>query len=372
MKRGRKKALVLVGCALLCLALSVETAYLWLPATVDLARGLPGVGFGRMHRLEQSVLGAWDAAARLCVDASSVATIKPPAQALDSLWPPAPLQPIIAAPSLVGEGLWEPFAPQCRAADVPADVMVRAQLRVDGQRPDVTVTLLAMDMRRLRLRLRPGTDVGGSGALPSGAGPLVAAFNGGFQTTHGDFGLVTSGRVWVPPSAGSATLAVRPDGRLWMGLWRQGLELGGLELRQNLQPLLQGTHIQPQLWLMDEGRREILGHSPTRRSGLCVRAPFTLIYVWTHRGSAEALGRAMLAAGCSVGMHLDLNAFHTRFEALAQPEAAAVCAERLHPRMTDGPFPRYLTAQSRDFFVLSLRPAPLREPVFRGEGFFDR
>ena len=368
----RLRALALATAALA--ALAPPTAHLWLPPLVDAARAV--IGFGRMHRIEQAAFELLDDPVDHNDDSVDLhdpgaPRLSPPRPGLEILWPPAPLTlalpPSAAFPH---EGRWEAFDAPCPQGAAPREgAMVRADLRVDPRRPDVEVSLVAMDMRRLELRLMPG-DAGGpegsaggpaGGAIPQGdLGALVAAFNGGFQRQHGGFGLVHQRATLLEPLKGAATLATGPRGRLWMGSWQgpgEGVDV--VDLRQNLQLLVEDGAINPDLWLVADGRRETIGHSATRRSGLCVRPPFTLIYLWTLRGQAESLGRAMIVAGCARGMHLDLNAFHTRFEALRVLDDGQSCEARLHPAMTDGPPRRYLSPQRRDFFALLARPSPL-------------
>lgn len=383
---------------LVCAALW-SNAHLWLPALVDGVRGLPGVGFGRMHHFEQGVFAAFDRLQRTFTAASPHGDIRPPPRALSSLWPPAPLQPILLSPTRAGEGLWEPMAPACdEGAAAPG--LMRTTLRVDPERPDAEVILVAADLRRLRLQWVPGRDdearlelpSAALGVLPEPPSRLVAAFNGGFQSRHGAFGMAAQGAWAHPPLADAATLAQDSSGRLHVGVWsafasKDGASGEGVEplyeglgdavewswVRQNLQPVWDGAAVRDQLYVIADGRREKIGHSVTRRSGVCVRAPSTLIYVWTRRGRAEAIGRAMHAAGCDWGMHLDLNAFHTCFEVLdlSSPRLARDedgrwrhgCARRLTSAMKDNPEGRYLQAQQRDFFVLVEREAPVAEPL---------
>lgn len=394
-----RRALWCTACGVLAVAVLWPNAHLWLPSLVDGVRALPGVGFGRMHRLEQGVFAAFDGLQRAFTVASPHGDIRPPPRALSSLWPPAPLQPILLSPRLVGEGLWEPLEAACEAGSAPSG-LVRTTLRVDPERPDAEVILVAADLRRLRLEWVPGRDdearlshaPASPGALPEPAARVVAAFNGGFQSRHGAFGMAFEGHWGYPPLNDAATLALDARGRLHAGVWSAFAEEGdgptenasakGERLdahgqwswvRQNLQPVWDGEQVRGQLHVIADGRREKIGHSVTRRSGVCVRAPSTLIYVWTRRGRAEAIGRAMHAAGCDWGMHLDLNAFHTCFETLElsspivaqgepdQPRQG--CARRLTSAMKDNPEGRYLHIQRRDFFVLMERDAPVDAPL---------
>jgi hypothetical protein len=102
-----------------------------------------------------------------------------------------------------------------------------------------------------------------------------------------------------------------------------------------------------------------------------VRGQRALLYFWTLRGEARALRDAMTAAGCTQGMHLDLNAFHTGLEFLdlrgaqRSPQGAweGACTRRMHPRMSDRPPGRHLSGSARDFFVVRSRTRPHPAPV---------
>jgi len=62
----------------------------------------------------------------------------------------------------------------------------------------------------------------GSGEIPRDPfviSHLVAAFNGGFQAMHGEFGMMADGVVYLPPKPYSATVAVLQDGSTGFGTW---------------------------------------------------------------------------------------------------------------------------------------------------------
>lgn len=335
-------------------------AHRWLPGAVDLVRNLPGVGFGRMHQLESSALGLLDALQRGDA-ATDFRDVSPPPPSLATLWPPAPLVPLISAPALEREGIWSPVSPGClRGKD--ARSLVRTRLRVDPERPEMAVEIVGVDLTHNALHLVPGSDLEGSGDIPEHLKEeTVMAFNGGFQHQHGAFGVGTEGRELIPLQEKSATLTIDEAGRVWMGAWEEAAGRGWRQARQNLQLLLEEGEVRPKLWLMADGRRETIGHSVTRRSGVCVRGPRSFFYLWTLRGRARELGLAMKALGCSRGMHLDLNAFHTTLEFLNFQ--GQTCSERLSPRMNDVPAGRYLRPQKRDFIVVTRRKEPRETPV---------
>ncbi|MEL6177551.1 MAG: hypothetical protein AAFS10_01300, partial [Myxococcota bacterium] len=173
---------LVVAAALLALGAWVawQQAHRWLPAAVNIARALPGVGFGRMHRLEQEVLEGLDWLARWGqTPASAVRPVRPPPKSLDALWPPAPLTPLLLEPSMAGEGVWTPMDEACLDAEASA-AMVRTRVRVDPERPEVVVSLVAMDLRHLAMRVVAGTVDGGKGHWEPDW-DVIAAFNGAFQ-----------------------------------------------------------------------------------------------------------------------------------------------------------------------------------------------
>jgi hypothetical protein len=359
---ARRRLLTALAALALLLALAWHHAHRWLPGAVNLARALPGVSFGRMHRLERDALDAWDRLHRLGQPTSARRPPTSPPDALRDLWPPPPLLPLLASPDPT-EGAWASPQSPCLPPRA-ADALSLTTLRVDPLRPDVPVTLLAVDLRRVGLQLVPGRDDGGDGLLHACLqANALATFHGGFQAEHGAFGLRVDNLDLLPMRDGAATLGQERSGRLLLQPWPAPPLDGAPWLRQNLQMLVYNGEIQTDLHVFADGRREPIGHSLTRRAGLCLRGEHTLIYLWTWRGTAQTLAEAMIAAGCRDGMHLDLNAFHTGFEWISLRDAhtdgdgawQGACAERLHPRMTDRPLGRHLSPQDRDFFVLFLR-----------------
>jgi hypothetical protein len=304
--RWRRTASVAVG-VLLVLSLAALTPHHWVPPAVDALRW--AVGFGPVSRLQRVVFDALD-------DKSPGGQER----AVKLLWGPPP---------------------GCVDAGVGFDV---ARAAVDVERPDVQTTFVRMDLSRLRLGLRNG------GVAPDTA---VAAFNGAFQIDHGRFGLRAQGATVVPAVPGAATLAVDANGDVRLWTWGESdLDTDWQDLRQNLQLLLDQDRepaVLTEMTLVADGRTERIGAAPTRRSGVCL-TDRALVYVWSRRATAATLGRAMEVAGCRTGLHLDANAFQTRFEFLGPG-----CAQIAAPAMTDGPAGRYRKHQKREFFVVGKR-----------------
>ncbi len=289
----------------------------------------------------------------------------------DPTWPPPDIDPPLAR--TLGrernEGVWVDASPGWlhRTPGAPS-AFVRTSLRLDAERPYTRIVLLAMDMRQLRLSMQAGVEdpvplVGprGDGRIPRDPavlGRVVGAFNGAFKTEHGEYGMVVDRRVLLPPHRRSATVATLDDGRVAMGTWSDTPTLPSpvVSLRQNLDPLVADGVENPTrrgLWGFVLGGIE---HMPTVRSGLCMRPEGALMYVWGEETTARLLGRAMRLAGCSYGMHLDMNPGHAMFQFLRVDDLRARRWQNqsLASGMRSGP-ERFLYHSPKDFFYLTVR-----------------
>jgi hypothetical protein len=310
-------------------------------------------------------------------------------------WPPAPLEPLVT-PSTEGEGKWylldkDPFV---RTTPGAPPALVTTFLRADGARPDTRVYIVEWDPRQVELSMVPGTEEpqSATGEVGNGMIPrdprilsrLVAAFNGGFQSTHGDFGMMVDRRVLVPPKPYAATIARLRDGSLGFGTWPYDLATPPefVSFRQNLTPLVGDGAFNPY-------GREWWGGVPhdwedethTVRSGLCLTREKFVAYFYATQIDHLRLGRAMLAARCDYGLHLDMNQGHTGLElykvdvADKLPPIAGKLdghwqaegdvnempgwrfrGRRLVRNMQLMHFPRYIRRGARDYFYLALRP----------------
>jgi hypothetical protein len=223
---------------------------------------------------------------------------------------------------------------------------------------------------------------------------LVAAFNGGFQSTHGDFGMMVERRMVVPPKPYAATIARLRDGSLGFGTWPYELTTPAefVSFRQNLTPLVGDGAFNPY-------GREWWGGVPhdwedethTVRSGLCLTREKFVAYFYATQIDHVRLGRAMLAARCDYGLHLDMNQGHTGLELYKVDVAENLPpisgkldghwqaegdvsdmpgwkfrGRRLVKNMQLMHFPRYIRRGARDYFYLALRPVLPGVPLSAG------
>lgn len=330
-------------------------------------------------------------------------------------WPPAAIEALVS-PRIAHEGEWtlmggsdDPFVRSNPGAPPP---MAITFVRSDSERPDSRVYVAMWDPRQIELHVAPGADepIGatgetGTGAIPRDEGTMrrvVAGFNGAFQAIHGEYGVFAEGIVLLPPKPYAATVALMADGSTAFGSWpdRDTIPDDMLEYRQNLTALVEGGRFNP--WRRTFWGGIVAGSTGglhTTRSALCLTREQYVAYFWGQVVDPEGLARAMIAARCDYGMHLDMNGQNTGFEtyrvdhpnalpplrrALSRDDEAegtihgmeglSFRARRLVRRMSE-PLPRYIRRDVRDFFYLLTRPVlpgaaldPPIDPAQPGEG----
>ncbi len=335
-----------------------------------------------------------------------------------SLWPPAPLKPLLAKHP-ANEGKW--FAPPSSlikmnpGAPVP---VLETFIHPDPKRPYSAVGVLIWDPRQVDLGFVAGTrepesstGLRGWGRIPRSdkMGRVIAAFNGGFQTMHGEWGMKARGRLIREPMKWAATVAKDRSGRLMFGTWERGdkkVPPDIVSFRQNLAPLIEDDVINPlknRYWgLAVRNQRERIH---IVRSGICFTKEGHGAYVWGKAVSLETLARAMKIARCQYGMQMDINRTNASLEWYRIVKRSTVkgkpprrmqrggrkswglvpgtkdwvfYARSWLPGMYTRPFPRYIRRDWRDFFYLSLKTVlpganlrPVVQPARSGEGVWS-
>lgn len=379
---------------------------------VDRVRALPWVGDDRMQWLKAMTFTLLDKLHPRRTTAEDVRNelgIAGPSRASaatftdpDTGWPPSPIAPMVSPP-IAGEGRWialdaDPFITPT-AHGPPA--FVTTFLRPDVHRPDVRVYVTLWDPRQIALHIEAGTvepisanGEHGPGMIartPEVVGHLVAAFNGGFQAQHGEYGMQADGIEYLPPKPYAATVFELRDGSNAFGAWPDSPDVPEdvVAFRQNLTALVQDGRFNP--W----GRTWWGGTPPgwpdqvhTTRSALCVTKENFVGYFYSTSISADDLAQGMLAARCTFGIHLDMNPGHAGFEFynVAPQGGLAPLGRRLQSDWeAEGPvpdmpgyvfrsrrmiramghmlFPRYIQRESRDFFYLTSRSILPSAPV---------
>jgi hypothetical protein len=120
--------------------------------------------------------------------------------------------------------------------------------------------------------------------------------------------------VLLPPVKGAATVIVTNSGDVGMGSWPQSEDIPPdiRMFRQNLDPLVEDGVANPTgryIWGWQLTGTSVM----TQRTALCVTPAGHLYYAFANEIDGPTLGKALRQAGCSYGMHLDMNPGHTGF-----------------------------------------------------------
>jgi hypothetical protein len=389
----------------------------FLPWAVDTMRAFSFVGPERIAWLEDLVYGIVDQARRISGEKVSISEIRDEmdlpvvkhtgGERIEG-WPPPRLKPIVR-PSLKGEGRWrEVKGAFLRSQPGKPSLFAMTFVRPDKERPFSRVYFLAWDPRRVELRMRGGTREPRSATGQRGDGKiprdpeilrrLVGAFNGGFQSTHGDFGMMVDRQLLVPAKPWAATVARLADGTTAFGTWdganfRHGWTPRWIQsYRQNLTPMVEDGKFNPWKRLSwGGGAGFYTGQGPSAfviRSGICLHNSGHLMYVQGDPVDGATLGLTMWRVGCDYGLELDINKGHVGFEfynVRAPGEKPPPGGSKFRTiryfsqkdafpgapgffyymrevvRGTGNPCPRWVRREARDFFYLlerRLLPSP--------------
>jgi hypothetical protein len=383
---------------------------------VDRVRALPWFGSDRMQALKavsfaaldlmERAVGAVtgdDGADRIAEEigelprSAALRELRDP----DTGWPPPALEPVFKTP-LEGEGQWvpldEPFV--LKNPGLPAPLAFTF-VRVDRDRPYAQVFVTLWDPRQVELHTMTGTvepksatGETGPGIVPRKPevmGRLLGGFNGGFQATHGEFGMMAEGVVYLPPKPYAATVAELKDGSTAFGTWPDDEHVADdiISFRQNMTPLVMDDTVNPY-------RRTWWGGVPpgwedeshTVRSAICLTRENFVAYLFGSSLDVEHLTLVMQRVHCVYGIHLDMNPGHTGMEFYRAAPAAELpslgreldsqweatgtipdmpgwkfLGRRMIRMMGLMNFPRYIHRESRDFFYLTLRRVLPGDPL---------
>lgn len=244
-------------------------------------------------------------------------------------------------------------------------------------KPHPYVVLVAIDLRRVDLRLVAGTEEPTSAEVPKERRPgtvpaadlssLIAVFNGGFMAKHGKWGMMVDGDVFVPPREDGCTVAILEGGSVKIASF-PALAPVAAELRAYRQTppcLIEGGALHPRLpnedtarlWGAAEG-----GDREIRRTALGLHADGTTLlfaigeWVW-----ARDLAAALKSAGAVSAAELDINWSYTRFllyDHSTPPAVVSTLIEKVEYTKSG-----YVSKPApRDFFYLKLKQSPAPSP----------
>ncbi len=277
-----------------------------------------------------------------------------------ALWEPAAIKPLGGAE---GEGIWSAYIQDAEGYTVG----YRTFLQPDPARPYTLVAIVAVDLTRTRLHFVLGSiEPAGETTQPrSGAiqqadravHVLLAAFNGGFQSRHGQFGAMADGIIALPPRDGLGTLVIYRGGRVSLGEWATGSEITSsmVALRQNGPLVVQKGQINPRIHnnSPQDWGYTVNDVSPTIRTGVGLsKDAKTLFYFCGPSLSMESLAIAMQSAGAWNAIQLDINNYWSLFVKF-QPDGSKLIPEALLPKLMVANVERYLWDYTRDYFYIT-------------------
>jgi len=287
--------------------------------------------------------------------------------------------PALKAWSAPGDGKWVPMLDARRPGEPP--YMLKTLLHTDGGRSWAEVFVVAIDLRRVRLYAVAGTREPAADSpegekyertalIPSAHDDeLLGAFNGGFMTEHGGYGMKVDGVTLVKPKPNACSIAVYDDDSLRIAPWkdiaadepkmrwfRQAPECMWSE--NKLHPGLQGGKGLKWGATLD-------GDTVIRRSAIGLNQARDVLFVSiTNHTTARALADGMHHCGAVDVAQLDVNWSYPKFVTF-EPSGAA--PQRNAVALADGfeysPDEYIRKKQRRDFFYLLRKDTGVEPPT---------
>lgn len=287
--------------------------------------------------------------------------------------------PALKAWSAPGDGKWVPIVDARRPGEPP--YMMKTLLHPDATRSWAEVFVVAIDLRRVRLYAVAGTREPAADS-PEGEKyqrtaliptehdqELLGAFNGGFMTEHGGYGMKIDGVTLVKPKSNACTIAVYNDDSVRIAPWR---ELAADE------PKLRWFRQAPEcMWAADKLHPGLIGgkglkwgatldgDTVIRRSAIGLNAARDVLYVSiTNHTSARVLADGVHHCGAVDVAQLDVNWSYPKFVTF---EPGGGGPERQAVALADGfeysPDEYIRKKQRRDFFYLMRNDTGIAPPA---------
>lgn len=287
------------------------------------------------------------------------AAAAPPGPANKDSFPPPAFEPPFPKVASPGDGTWFAMAEGAREGEPP--VMVKAVVHPDPKRSFAAVAVVAIDLKRIALRLVAGTTEPVSNVVPLDQRPglipgadqahVIAAFNGGFKALHGQYGMMIGGKTFLPPRDIACTVGLYRDGSIRIRTWPalKGSEADMAAYRQTPPCLVEEGELNEKLSDAAKGwGATVSGETIIRRSAVGIDAGgHTLFYGFGEAVTAQSLGKAMKAVGAQGAAQLDVNYAYPRFLLFDHPAGAQ--------RRITGSLVPHVEYRSQDYVV---EPSP--------------
>ena len=283
---------------------------------------------------------------------------------------PVDVGPILPRVAASGDGVWAPVADPARPEEEP--ILYKTLLHPDEARPWAEVFVVAIDLARVDIFSVAGAEEP-EALTPEGRRyprpavipedrrrSLVAAFNGGWKTDHGQYGMEVDGVVLVPPKERACTVAVYDDGALRIATWTAiSGERARLRSWRQTPPCLYESGalhaglLGAEAWAWGAA---VGGETIIRRSAVGLDEQRRTLFVGVSNATkVAAIAAAMRHAGASDVAELDVNWSFPKFVVFRQDARGEVVAAGLFAGFVFDQ-DEYLRARARkDFFYLVRR-----------------
>lgn len=338
----------------------------------------------RVLRRGEAPRAYWEVPAATAEPPAAPPTPSPASSAAPAPLPrfaPTAVGPVHRAWSAPGDGEWVPLTDPDRPGDEVA--LAKTLLHPDKNRSWAEVFVVALDLTRVRVHLAAGTKepeateeaalgVERPGVIPEAAwARVLAAWNGGFKTEHGKYGMATDGVTLVAPRPDVCTVAGYADGSVRLGTWTR-LEATRAEMaffRQTPVCMYEDSVLHFRLAdpeLAKKWGATLDGETVIRRSAIGIDASGKVLYVAiSNHTTARVIADGMRHAGAVTVAQLDVNFSYPKFVTFQRRAGAdpADPAARAPVPLADGfefSDDEYIREPSkRDFFyVVPREPDP--------------
>ncbi len=307
------------------------------------------------------------------VPASAAAPAPPPSASSAPVEPPfslANLKPMYDNIATAGDGVWVPHVDPRKPDDRVR--ILKTFLHPDKNRSWSVVAVLAVDLKQVDIhavagRHEPESKTKEAKAYerkavipPEHHDILIAAFNGGYKSTHGDYGMKVDGVVLTPPRALCCVFAKMKDGSLLIRDWDtiEAKEPDMLWWRQTPICMYDLGKPHPALSMpkMGWGASSVSGTTVIRRSAVGLNEDRSLLYVAIgDHVTGKAIAEALHHAGAHSIAQLDVNFSYPKFLSYRSEGGKLVPVPltdnfEYEPDQYIGP-----TRSQRDFFYLTRR-----------------
>lgn len=287
--------------------------------------------------------------------------------------------PMLASFSAPGDGQWVPVVDPHKPGE-PAPMM-KTLVHPDGKRGWANVAVLAIDLRQTRLHLVAGTmepmtklkeakEHKRTGLIaPEDLASSIAVFNGGFKTTHGNYGVKAEGVVFVEPHGRACTIAMYPDDKLVIRSWEavDSTVDQMVWFRQAPMCMYENGEMHPGLTVEENTHWGATLDKDTviRRSAVGLSEDGQVLYVGiSDATTATAIAKAMHFVGSYHVAQLDVNwSYPKAFTVEPKPDAAnEVVVKPIVDGFEFSPDDYVRKEAMRDFFYVTRLDKPKTAP----------